>query len=231
MNTSAPNNLSPGGPAEDPENRYVSRGGLKLRHALDTFQLDPTGWTCADLGCSTGGFTDCLLQAGATKVISVDTAYGEFAWKLRKDPRVELRERTNALHAVPPPNGVQLVVIDLGWTPQRLVIPVAMKWLSPGGTIVSLIKPHYELKDEDSKALPPGGVLTEAEAEAVTQRVVERMPSYGVRVLGLTRSPVLGGKQKSGKARGNLEWLIAVTPDPNAPKKRPPVTGQATGGR
>ncbi len=194
------------------DRRFVSRGGLKLRHALDAFHLDPTGWTCADLGCSTGGFTDCLLQAGAARVVSIDTAYGEFAWKLRNDPRVELRERTNALHAIPVAGGVRLVVIDLGWTPQRLVIPAALRWLAPGGVIVSLIKPHYELKDEGRGGLPPGGVLAEGDAEAVTNRIVARMPEWGVRIVGLTRSPVLGGKAGSGKAKGNIEWLVAVEP-------------------
>lgn len=107
-----------------PDCPYVSRGGLKLRHVLDAFGVDVTGLECA-MGCSTGGFTDCPPQACAKSVISVDTAYGQLAWKLRKYLRVTVRDATNVLHAVPPPGGVDLVVIDLGWTPQKRPIPAA----------------------------------------------------------------------------------------------------------
>jgi 23S rRNA (cytidine1920-2'-O)/16S rRNA (cytidine1409-2'-O)-methyltransferase len=117
----------------DSDNPFVSRGGLKLRHALGEFGIDPAGLTCADLGCSTGGFTDCLLRAGAARVYAVDTAYGELAWSVRTDPRVRVMERTNALHAEPPEGGVDLVVIDLGWTKQALAVPAALRWLKPGG--------------------------------------------------------------------------------------------------
>jgi len=192
---------------------YVSRGGLKLRHALDTFQIDPTNLVCADLGCSTGGFTDCLLQSGAIKVFAVDTAYGQLAWKLRQHPHVVVTERTNALHAIPPEGGVDLVVADLGWTPQRLLIPVALKWLRPGGKVITLIKPHYELKAM-GKELPRGGVLDEPEAERTTTAVVESLPALGVRIQGLTRSPILGAaaakKRESGS--GNAEWLALLEP-------------------
>ncbi len=190
---------------------YVSRGGLKLRHALDTFGVRVEGLECADLGCSTGGFTDCLLHAGAKRVYSVDTAYGELAWKLRNDPRVVVMERTNALHAAPAPGGVDLVAMDLSWTPQRLAVPAATRWLRPGGRIITLIKPHYELKDEGGE-LPRGGVLDEATAEAVARRVVERLGGEGVRVLGLVKSPVLGGAGRGGKGRGNSEWLALLEP-------------------
>ncbi len=190
--------------AKDPTNPYVSRGGLKLRHALTAFGVDPSGLVCADLGASTGGFTDCLLQAGAARVHSVDTAYGEFAWKLRNDPRVVLQERTNALHAQPPGDGVDLVVVDLGWTPQRLLVPVAVRWLRPGGRIISLVKPHYE--DPERARAAVRGVLDDADAESITQRVVGGLPALGVRVAGLTRSPVLGGS----KGKGNAEWLVLL---------------------
>jgi 23S rRNA (cytidine1920-2'-O)/16S rRNA (cytidine1409-2'-O)-methyltransferase len=202
----------------------VSRGGLKLRHALDVFgresadggnNLDVRGLTCADLGCSTGGFTDCLLQAGAAKVYAVDTAYGELAWKLRNDPRVVVMERSNALHATAPEGGVDLVVADIGWTPQRLVVPTALRWLKPGGKIVSLIKPHYEKSDRERAAGGKSGsgpgarchVLSKDEARAETERVVAMLPSLGVRVLGLTESPILGGKGTK-EGTGNLEWLV-----------------------
>lgn len=194
---------------------YVSRGGLKLRHALDVFKVDVAGLTCADLGCSTGGFTDCLLQAGASKVHSVDTAYGELAWKLRKDPRVVVTERTNALHATVPSEGVDLVVVDLGWTPQKLIIPAALAWLChrPAGRIITLVKPHYEAK-ELGIDLPRGGILDAAVAGEITQRVVERIGTWNAKVLELTESPVKGGAGAKAKSKGsgNLEWLALVAP-------------------
>lgn len=191
-----------------PPSPYVSRGGLKLRHALDHFGIDPTGLTCADLGASTGGFTDCLLQAGAARVYSVDTAYGEFAWKLRNDPRVTLMERTNALHAPPPEGGVDLVVADVGWTPQRLVIPAAMRWLRTGGHLISLVKPHYEV---EKPSLPRGGVLPDDRAEQIALAAAQAaasIPGVGA-VLGVTPSPIRGGSHK-GKGTGNAEWLMLV---------------------
>ncbi len=198
----------------EPAHNYVSRGGLKLEHALREFNVDVRGLWCADLGCSTGGFTDCLLQLGAERVFAVDTAYGEFAWKLRKDPKVTLRERTNALHAEPDADvkargGVELVVVDMGWTPQKLVIPVALKWLKPGGRIITLIKPHYELSARTGRR-HGDGVLDEATATQVNDEVVATLPSMGVRVLGVTRSPIMGGASKNKSGKGNLEWLAVL---------------------
>lgn len=202
-----PASQSAAGEAPEP---YVSRGGRKLHAALEAFTIDARGLTCADLGCSTGGFTDCLLQAGAAKVYSVDTAYGELAWKLRNDSRVVVMERRNALH-VEPPERVDLVVADMSWTPQRLVVPAALKWLRAGGRIVTLIKPHYELKDR-GEALPRGGVLPDDQASAVATDVAAGLPNLGVRVLGLVKSPILGGKTKRGTGTGNAEWLALLEP-------------------
>lgn len=198
----------PSNPPPTPEPHFVSRGGLKLRHALVDFALDVAGLACADLGCSTGGFTDCLLQAGAAKVFAIDTAYGELAWKLRNDPRVLVMERTNALHATPKSEAdrVDLVVADLSWTPQRLLIPAALKWLKPGGRIITLIKPHYELKDRNPKSVPHGGVLDEPVALRVLDETLAMLPTLGVRVLGVTKSPILGGS----KGKGNAEWLVML---------------------
>jgi 23S rRNA (cytidine1920-2'-O)/16S rRNA (cytidine1409-2'-O)-methyltransferase len=192
---------------------FVSRGGLKLHHALSAFGLDVSGMICADLGCSTGGFTDCLIQAGAERVFAVDTAYGELAWKLRSDDRVTVMERTNAVHAEPHEDalargGVDLVVIDLGWTPQRLAIPAALRWCSPGGRVISLIKPHYERSDRDKDV---GGIMDDAEAERWARKVAEELPAMGVRVVEMTESPVRGGARKKGKkGTGNLEWLALL---------------------
>jgi 23S rRNA (cytidine1920-2'-O)/16S rRNA (cytidine1409-2'-O)-methyltransferase len=188
--------------------RYVSRGGLKLRHALDEFRLDVHGFTCADFGSNVGGFTDCMLQAGAARVYAVDTGYGNLAWTLRNDPRVAVMERTNAMHAAAPAP-VDLVVVDLAWTPQRHAIPAAVRWLKPNGRVITLIKPHYEL-DPDEKHLLRNGVLAEPDAERVTARIVESMPALGVRVVGVTRSPILGGASKK-KSHGNAEWLALMS--------------------
>lgn len=203
---------------------FVSRGGLKLSHALAEFGLDPAGLVCADLGCSTGGFTDCLLRAGAARVYAVDTAYGQLAWKLRQDPRVVVIERTNALHAEPPA-AVDLVVIDLGWTPQRLAVPAAVRWLKTDAAarIISLIKPHYERSSRQAagRGRDQGGgggrrghgpvVLPEPEAERIAHETAEELAVLGLRVLGLIRSPILGGAGGRSKGgTGNAEWLVLL---------------------
>lgn len=196
------------------ETPFVSRAGLKLEHALREFALDVTGFICADFGCNAGGFTDCLLQRGAAKVFAIDTGYGALAWKLRNDPRVVVMERTNALHATPLQikgsdpfvSSVDLVVIDLAWTPQRLAIPAALKWLKPAGQIVSLVKPHYELEGGERKSLLHDGRLDPIEAERVLQRVLERMPAWGAEAIARTKSPLTGGKSSKG-GKGNVEFL------------------------
>lgn len=192
----------------DPTHPFVGRGGLKLQHALTTFALSPAGMTCADFGCNVGGFTDCFLQLGAPKVYAVDTGYGALAWKLRKDPRVVVMERSNALHAAAP-EPVDLIAIDLGWTPQRHAIPAALKWLKPAGCIISLIKPHYEVSKEEARSLLKDGVLEDDAAQRITDAVVAALPALGVEVRGLTRSPITGGASKGNK-RGNAEWLVVV---------------------
>lgn len=191
------------------EPRYVGRGGLKLRHALDVFEVDPRGLVCADFGCNIGGFTDCLLQAGAAKVYAVDTGYGALAWTLRNDPRVAVRERTNALHADAPDEALQLIAIDLAWTPQERCIPAALRWLRGAGRIITLIKPHYEAAHGPERGALHRGVLEVADAEAVLSRVLDAMPALGARVLGMTRSPIVGGGSKKN-ASGNTEYLALL---------------------
>jgi 23S rRNA (cytidine1920-2'-O)/16S rRNA (cytidine1409-2'-O)-methyltransferase len=197
----------------DPE--YVSRGGLKLHHAFEAFGFDPAGLLCADFGCSTGGFTDCLLQHGARCVHSIDTAYGEFAWKLRTDDRVVIHERSNALHLEPPgevieAGGIDLGVIDLGWTRQSRALHAAARWLKPDGRILSLVKPHYEADKAD---LGEGGILEHDRAEEIAVWVRDSLGELGYSVLDWTKSPVLGGKMKKGKlkGKGNPEWLVLVS--------------------
>lgn len=188
----------------------ASRAGLKLQHALETFQLDVKDKICADFGCNIGGFTDVLLRAGARQVISIDTGYGTLAWRLRNDARVVVRERTNALHADVVPGGVDIVVMDLAWTQQKLSVPVALKWLRGGGKIVSLVKPHYEV-DGAEKAWLKNGFLAHEHVPVVVARVREAMQNLGAKVIADTASPITGGKSsRRAGSPGNMEWLMLL---------------------
>lgn len=152
-----------------------------------------------------------MLQHGAKSVVSVDTGYGQLAWKLRKDPRVTVKERSNALHlAAPIPPDTDLVVVDLGWTRQRLLIPVALRWLAPGGRIITLIKPHYEQEGTKREHV----VLDKVAAFEIVERVAREIPGLGAEVLAITESPVLGGAKSGSKSKGtgNTEWLALVRP-------------------
>lgn len=186
--------------------KFVSRAGQKLQAALEAFGLDVRGLVCADFGCNVGGFTDCLLQAGAEKVFSIDTGYGELAWKLRKDPRVVVMERTNALHC-PVVEQVDLVVIDVAWTPQIRAVPAAMKWLKPGGLAISLLKPHYEMtKMSGSRHVK---LLTDEQAQQVCLTVCQQIRQQGAAEVLAAMKSVLRGKG------GNIEFLLllALRPD------------------
>jgi len=192
---------------------YVSRGGLKLEAAIEGFDIDVANRRCVDLGCNIGGFTDCLLQRDAAHVFAVDTGYGTLDWKLRKDERVTVLERTNALHFEPSSlDGFvpcTLAVIDLGWTTQRHALPAALRWLetgNPDSRIISLIKPHYE-QGERSRG-QSRAILSDEQAETVLFEVLAAMPSLDVDVLGHVRSPIRGGG-KRGKP-GNVEYLALL---------------------
>ena len=189
------------------DSTFVSRAGFKLEHALREFDFSVKGLTCADLGCNVGGFTDCLLQRGAKKVFAVDTGYGTLAWKLRSDDRVITMERTNALH-LDPPEIVDLVVIDLGWTPQALALPVAARWVQ-GGHMISLIKPHYELTNDEKKEESVSSGLSENSVDRVLNRVRETCRSLSLEILSETISPVKG-KKSSRKGSGNVEHLMLL---------------------
>jgi len=180
--------------------RYVSRGAWKLQAALEAFGLQVAGLTCADFGSNVGGFTDCLLQHGAAKVFAIDTGYGDLAWKLRTDDRVVVMERTNALHA-DPPELVDLVVCDVAWTPQQRILPAALRWLKPGGQILSLLKPHYELNKLQGKK--PHKPLTDEESLAACAEVRRRLEEAGFKIAGLIASPIRG-------KGGNIEYLLHV---------------------
>ncbi len=174
---------------------YVSRAGSKLEYALTKFAVTVSGKVCADLGCSTGGFTDCLLQNGAAKVYAVDTGYGVLDWKLRRLNRVVVMERTNALHVILPEK-MDLVTVDVSWTPQRLIMPAAAGLLKTNiGDIISLVKPHYESKI---------AYLALHESQKIAQKVKDEIENLGFNISGLELSPVLGDKG------GNSEYLLWV---------------------
>ena len=183
--------------------RYVSRGGLKLAAALQAFNLDPTGWVCADLGSHVGGFVDCLLQHGAARVYAVEPGYGVLDYRLRRDPRVVVCERTNALsYACPVP--CDLVTIDVGWTPQRLILPVARRCLKPGGgRVLTLIKPQYEAPREWLR----GGIVPEQHRADVLDACRRDVQALGWTIAGEIESPLRGHG-------GNLEhfWLLTHEP-------------------
>ena len=193
--------------------RFVSRAGDKLDHALTEFGISVEDKRCADLGCNIGGFTDVLLQRGAASVIAVDTGYGTLAWTLRQDDRVDVRERTNALHAPPPDGGVDLIVVDLGWTPQRRAMPVALDWLSPGGDIVTLVKPHYELDEAGRQMHLKKGAIEDDTADALVTSTALAMADFGLHVVARTWSPIRGGKSSRGGRKGNLEPLLHLRRD------------------
>jgi 23S rRNA (cytidine1920-2'-O)/16S rRNA (cytidine1409-2'-O)-methyltransferase len=187
--------------------RFASRAGEKLAFALDAFDISVEGGVCADFGCNVGGFTDCLLQRGAAKVYAVDTGYGTLAWTLRKHDRVVVMERTNALRCdVPEP--VRLVTVDVAWTPQRRIVPAAMRWLDgPDGRAVSLLKPHYELPaDRRPKGRTP---LADADARAVCREVCDGLAA-DCDVRAVTTSPLRG-------KGGNMEFLLLLAPAGQSP--------------
>jgi 23S rRNA (cytidine1920-2'-O)/16S rRNA (cytidine1409-2'-O)-methyltransferase len=183
--------------------KYVSRGAGKLEGALAAFPVDPAGKVCADLGASTGGFTDLLLQRGAVRVHAVDVGYGQLHQKLRADPRVVVRERVNARYLTAAALGeqVDLVVGDLSFISLRLVLPAVKDLLRPGGQAVLLVKPQFEVgKGEVGKG---GVVRDDAKRQAVLARVEDAARALGFLVLGHAESPVEG-------PAGNREWLLCL---------------------
>ncbi len=190
--------------------RYVSRGGLKLEAALDAFGIQPTGWICADIGASTGGFTDCMLQRGAGRVYAVDVGYGQLAWSLRQDSRVVVLERANIRHLEALPEPVALVAVDVSFIGLRMVLPRVAALLAPAGQVVALIKPQFEVsKGQVGK----GGVVREpALHRAVIVKVLEAAAALDLAPGGLIRSPITG-------PAGNVEflaWLRLGLPQPSA---------------
>jgi 23S rRNA (cytidine1920-2'-O)/16S rRNA (cytidine1409-2'-O)-methyltransferase len=191
----------------DAPEKYVSRGGFKLEHALEHFKIDVTGQTALDLGASTGGFTDCLLQRGAAKVYAVDVGQGQLAWKLRRDKRIVVLEKTNARELTPakmpqPFLPMDIAVIDCSFISLRKIIPAAVALLKPSAKIVALIKPQFEAgkKEADKGA----GVIRDAEIhERVLRELQEFVESRDLKWRGVTESPLVG-------PAGNKEFLALI---------------------
>lgn len=180
---------------------FVSRGGVKLDGALEAFGIDVTGLACVDVGCSTGGFTHCLLARGAARVLAVDVGYAQFAWELRGDARVELLERTNIVE-VPTPERVgtfDLAVCDVSFTSVTTVLPAVRALLGPAGQFVTLVKPQFEAPASEVGA---GGVVRDASVQAAAiRRVAQAFEREGLGVRGLCASSIAGHK-------GNHEFLL-----------------------
>lgn len=178
--------------------RYVSRGGEKLEAALEAFPLDVNGLVCADVGASTGGFTDCLLQHGAARVYAIDVGYGQIAYALRQDERVKVIERTNARYLESLDEQVACVVMDASFISLRLLLPTIKNWLLPEAHVIPLIKPQFEAGHQD---VGKGGVVRDARVHArVLAEVLTFAQEGGFNVGGLIRSPLLG-------PAGNVEFL------------------------
>lgn len=165
-----------------------------MHHVLSYFSIDVSGIVAADLGSHVGGFVDCLLQAGAAKVYSVDTSYGTLAWKLRNDPRVVVLERQNALH-VELPEKVDLVTVDVGWTPQRLIIPRAMALVKEGGHVLSLLKPQYESEEDERMK----GIVKPECLDAVVERTLNGLNQIGIVPKTVIESPIVAGDTRTNK--------------------------------
>ncbi len=188
--------------AEVPDElRYASRGGLKLEKALDTFQLDPSGLVALDVGASTGGFTDCLLQRGARRVYALDVGHGQLAWKLRNDPRVVVMEHTNIRHVTELPEPIECAVIDVSFISLRLVLPAVVPLLAPDAWVVALVKPQFEAGKADADR--GAGVISDPAVHArVLQELQDWIPQHTpLQVRGLTDSPIYGRD-------GNREFLL-----------------------
>ncbi len=194
---------------------YVSRGGVKLAAALAAFGVTPAGWVCADIGASTGGFTDCLLQHGAARVYAIDVGYGQLAWRLRQDSRVISLERANIRSLAPLPEPVMLAVIDVSFIGLGLVLPRAATLLAAGGQVIALIKPQFEVAREQVER---GGVVrAPALHRAAIRKVLAEAAAVNLAPAGLIRSPITG-------PAGNVEFLAWLRLDAD-PADEPTIEG------
>lgn len=186
--------------ADDPTSRYVGRGGLKLEAALREFQIDVRGLVCLDVGASTGGFTDCLLQNGAARVFAIDVGHNQIDWRLRNDPRVEVREGVNARYLKPDdfPVSFDLAVVDVSFISLDKILPSVLPLLKPGASIVALIKPQFEVGRAD---VGGGGIVRDAEKRLnAVKNVNEFASTLGLKIGKTIESPISG-------VEGNIEYL------------------------
>jgi 23S rRNA (cytidine1920-2'-O)/16S rRNA (cytidine1409-2'-O)-methyltransferase len=189
---------------ETPDHPYVGRGGIKLAHALETFGVRADGRLALDIGASTGGFTDVLLQRGASRVVALDVGHGQLDWKLRTDPRVEVLERLNARTLTPdqlPPDArrFDIVTVDVSFISLRHILPVLPPLLAPGADVIVLVKPQFEAGREE---VGKGGIVRDAEVQArVVEEVASAADRIGLRRMALVESPITG-------AEGNREFLL-----------------------
>jgi len=181
---------------------YVSRGGTKLCYAIDAFTLDVSSLVAMDIGASTGGFTDCLLQRGVKRVYAIDVGYGQLDYKLRQDPRVVVRDRTNVHYPFPMPEKIDLATIDVSFISVTKVIPNVVEHLTPSGRIVVLLKPQFEAEKQE---VGKGGIIKDPLVHArVIGRFIVWAIDHGLRLRGLVASPITG-------AEGNQEFLLLLT--------------------
>jgi 23S rRNA (cytidine1920-2'-O)/16S rRNA (cytidine1409-2'-O)-methyltransferase len=186
--------------SDDPTSRYVGRGGLKLEAALREFQIDATGLVCLDVGASTGGFTDCLLKNGASKVFAIDVGHNQIDWRLRQDSRVEVREGVNARYLVAEdfPGRFQLITVDVSFISLAKVLPALVSLMTEEGRVITLIKPQFEVGRGE---VGSGGIVRdEAKRAQVVNDVTSAAQELGLRRTGLIESPITG-------AEGNVEFL------------------------
>ena len=185
---------------DDPASRYVGRGGLKLEAALREFQIDATGLACLDVGASTGGFTDCLLQHGAKKVVALDVGHNQIDWRLRNNPRVEVREGVNARYLQPEDfeQKFDLIVMDVSFISVTKVLPALLSLVSPRGSIITLIKPQFEV---GRGQVGSGGIVRdESKRLRAVEEVNNAATALGLQVVNVIESPIQG-------AEGNIEYL------------------------
>lgn len=188
--------------------KYVSRGGQKLEYALAAFQTLVNGQICADVGASTGGFTDCLLQNGATKVYAIDVGHGQLHWKLRQDERVEVMEKTNARYLKNLPEKIDLITIDVSFISLEKILPIVMNWLTEKGQIIALIKPQFEAGKREVEM--GKGVIRKPEVhQAVLHKILQFVETINLFPAGLIASPIKGPK-------GNIEFLMWLSRDSRA---------------
>lgn len=190
---------------------YVSRGGLKLQEVLESFKIDLKGKTAMDVGASTGGFTDCMLQRGVKRVYAVDVGYGQLHWRLRKDPRVVVMEKTNIRHLERNrvPEEIDIATIDLSFISLTKVLPKVKEFLRPGAEVLALVKPQFEVGREE---VEKGGVVrSEAKRLKALEKVCSCLKALGFRIIGTKECTVKGQK------KGNVEYFVYAILKENPP--------------